>query len=84
MKKKILVFLAGLVSAVAVGLYLWFRYYKIHDKAFQETSNKTLKEGVEVTEEQFISTIEEKRKEIQNAKTEEIVSKVHSFFGLDS
>ncbi len=84
MKKKILVFLAGLVSAIAVGLYLWFKYKKVSEDTFTETANNTLKKEVEMTRTEFDTAVEEKRKEIQNAKTDEITSKVHSFFGLDS
>jgi len=84
MKKRILIFLAGLVSAVAVGFYLWLKYKSISQTAEEEVVNKPMKDAVTTTEEDFRKIVEKKRKEIQNAKTEEITAKVHSFFGLDS
>lgn len=84
MKKKILTFLAGIVTAVVLVATYYFLRKKAADKAFEQVANKDLTENITRTYEEFDAEITKIQAEVQKESEDEIRKQVHSFFGLDS
>ena len=84
MKKKILLFLAGIVTTIAVAVAYIFLQRKSEGEAFEKIANKDLKENLDKSYEEFDKEHKELKDEITKAKVSEIRRQVHSLFGLDS
>lgn len=84
MKKFLYGFLASIVVGFLLVLYYVLYFKKNEEEAVMEVINHDLKEQVERNAEEFEEAVLKKREEIKNAREEEIIAKVHSYFGLDS